>query len=170
MGATSYLWTLPTGATGSSTTNSITISFGSTYSGGFICVSAVNNCGTTLQSCKNIPVLTARPSQPTALSGPSIICAGSIGTYSTTSANALSYTWTVTGAGVYIIDGQGTNTIHVNIPAGFGQGSIQVYGTNCIGNSQTRGMTITGVPIHSNAVIGPSLYALIIQQHIQCLW
>ncbi|MBK7571675.1 MAG: T9SS type A sorting domain-containing protein [Bacteroidetes bacterium] len=156
LGATSYLWTLPTGATGSSTTNSITISFGSTYSGGFICVSAVNNCGTTLQSCKNIPVLTARPSQPTVLSGPSIICAGSIGTYSTTSANALSYTWTVTGAGVYIIDGQGTNTIHVNIPASFGQGSIQVYGTNCIGNSQTRGMTITGIPIHSNAVIGPS--------------
>ncbi|MBK8586843.1 MAG: SprB repeat-containing protein [Bacteroidetes bacterium] len=105
--ATSYLWTLPVGATGSSNTNSITVSYGPTYSGGFICVSAINNCGTSLQSCKNIPVLTTRPSRPTIISGPSIICAGSIGTYSTTSANSLSYTWSVTGIGVYIIDGQG---------------------------------------------------------------
>lgn len=155
-GATSYQWVLPAGATGSSTTNSITVSFGPTYAGGFICVASVNVCGTSTQSCMNIPVLTIIPSQPTPISGPSIICGGNIATYTATSTNALSYLWSVTGTGLYIISGQGTNSIQVNIPIGFGQGSVQVRGVNCIGNSQVRGMTITGTPIHSNAVIGPN--------------
>jgi len=155
-GATSYDWVLPAGASGSSTTNSITVSFGPTYAGGFICVASVNVCGTSTQSCMNIPVLTIIPSQPTPISGPSIICGGNIATYTATSTNALSYLWSVTGTGLYIISGQGTNSIQVNIPIGFGQGSVQVRGVNCIGNSQVRGMTITGTPIHSNAVIGPN--------------
>jgi nitrous oxidase accessory protein NosD len=155
-GATSYIWTLPTGATGSSTTNSITLAFGPSYNGGFICVSASNVCGTSLQSCLNIPVLTIRPSQPTPISGPSIICGGSIGTYSATSINAQSYFWKVTGSGVSIISGQGTSTVQVNIPIGFGQGSIQVTGVNCVGNSVVRGITLTGIPSHSNAVVGPN--------------
>ncbi|MBK7572271.1 MAG: T9SS type A sorting domain-containing protein [Bacteroidetes bacterium] len=155
-GATSYDWVLPAGASGSSTSNSITVSFGPTYAGGFICVASVNVCGTSTQSCMNIPVLTIIPSQPTPISGPSIICGGNIATYTATSTNALSYLWSVTGTGVYIISGQKTNSIQVNIPIGFGQGSVQVRGVNCMGNSQVRGMTITGTPIHSNAVIGPN--------------
>jgi hypothetical protein len=155
-GATSYNWYLPTGVTGSSTTNSITVAVSSGYMGGFICVEAVNICGTSSQSCKNIPVMTTRPSQATPIVGPSIICGGTIGTYSTSSTNALSYFWKVTGTGVFIISGQGTNTVTVNIPVGFGQGSIQVNGVNCLGNGLVRGMTLTGIPIHSNAVIGPN--------------
>ncbi|MFZ7144954.1 MAG: T9SS type A sorting domain-containing protein, partial [Bacteroidota bacterium] len=155
-GATSYNWYLPSGVTGSSTTNSITIAVGPSYMGGFICVEAVNFCGTSSQSCMNIPVMTTKPSQATPIVGPSIICGGTIGTYSTSSTNALSYFWKVTGTGVFIISGQGTNTVTVNIPVGFGQGSIQVNGVNCLGNGLVRGMTLTGIPIHSNAVIGPN--------------
>ncbi|MBL0031909.1 MAG: T9SS type A sorting domain-containing protein [Bacteroidetes bacterium] len=155
-GATSYIWQLPAGATGSSTTNSISVSFGPSYAGGFICVAASNVCGTSMQSCMNIPVLTIIPSQPTPISGPSIICGGNVATYSATSTNALSYFWKVTGTGVSILTGQGTNTVTVSIPIGFGQGSIQVNGVNCIGNSVVRGMTLTGIPSHSNAVIGPN--------------
>ena len=43
--ATSYVWTLPPGATGSSTTNSITIDFGLTAASGYIRVKGVNSCG-----------------------------------------------------------------------------------------------------------------------------
>lgn len=43
-GATSYTWTLPSGWSGSSTSNSITVVVGTT--GGTITVSAVNSCGT----------------------------------------------------------------------------------------------------------------------------
>lgn len=49
--------------------------------GGFICVEAVNVCGTSSQSCMNIPVMTTKPSQATPIVGPSIICGGTIGTY-----------------------------------------------------------------------------------------
>ena len=155
-GATSYVWTLPSGITGTSTTNSITVAVSNLYSGGFICVAAVNSCGSSSSSCINVPVITTYPSQPAVISGPSVTCGPAIFTFSTSATNALSFTWTVTGTGVFIVSGQGTNTVQVSVPAGFAQGSIQVYSSNCYGNSAVRGMTLTGVPSHSNAVTGPS--------------
>lgn len=144
--ATGYLWTLPNGASGISTTNSITVSFSSTYNGGFISVAALNACGVGPQVSKNIPVITTYPTQPTVISGPAIACDPQIVTYSTTANNALGFNWTVAG-GMTILSGQGTNTITVNLPAGFGQGSVQVYSTNCYSNSAVRGMIVTGNPV-----------------------
>lgn len=155
-GATSYTWTLPAGATGSSTTNSITVAFTNAFNGGFICVAANNACGTSMSSCQNIPVITTYPSQPAVISGPEVACGPGVYTYSTSSANALSYNWVVTGAGLSITSGIGTNTIQLTVAAGFKQGSLQVRGVNCNGSSAVRGMTITGIPAHSNAVSGPS--------------
>lgn len=153
-GATSYIWTLPSGCTGTSTTNSISLSFSNAFTGGFICVSAVNPCGVSPLSCMNISVMATSPSVPTPIVGPVIVCGPTTVTYSTSSTNALSYVWTVAG-GASIITGQGTNTITVNIPAGFGQGSVQVYAVNCVGNSAVRGLLITGIPTHGYGVTGP---------------
>ncbi|MBK6400017.1 MAG: T9SS type A sorting domain-containing protein [Bacteroidetes bacterium] len=155
-GATSYTWTLPTGVTGSSTTNSITVAFTNSFNGGFICVAANNACGSSMSSCQNIPVITTYPSQPAVITGPAVACGPGVYTYSTTSANALSYNWVVTGSGLSITSGIGTNTIQLTVAAGFTQGSLQVRGVNCNGSSAVRGMTITGIPAHSNAVSGPS--------------
>jgi hypothetical protein len=154
-GATSYIWTLPPGATGSSTTTSISVSFGPTYAGGFICVSAVTPCGVSAPSCMNIPVLTTYAGVPISISGPAIVCGPTTVTYTTSALNALGYFWTLTG-GAAIVSGQGTNTITVTIPAGFGQGSVQVYAFNCFGKSAVKGMLITGIPKHGYAVSGPS--------------
>jgi hypothetical protein len=104
----------------------------------------------------NIPAIITYPAVPNPISGPSTICGGTTVTYSTTAANALSYTWTVTGTGLSIASGQGTNTVSVNVQPGFGQGSIQVYSSNCISNSAVRGMVLTGIPLHSNAITGPT--------------
>ena len=120
-GATSYLWTLPSGATGTSTSNSITVAFGSAYSNGFICVAAVNTCGTSSTSCLNIPVNTVAPPVPAVISGPNTPCGPGTYTYSTSATNATSFNWAVTGAGVSIVSGQGTNTIQVSLSSGFGQ-------------------------------------------------
>ena len=60
-GATMYTWTLPAGATGSSTSESITVTFSALYGGGFICVTPENVCGSGTMSCINVPVLTVRP-------------------------------------------------------------------------------------------------------------
>jgi len=156
-GATTYNWTLPAGATGSSTSESITVCFDNTYAGGFLCVTAENTCGVSAgNSCINIPVLTVRPSQPGFIVGNPNPCGPSIETYSIpASSNALSYTWSVTGAGVAILSGQGTNTVQVSFPAGFGQAVIGVYASNCIGNTSTRSTTLTGIPTHSSPLTGP---------------
>lgn len=49
-GATSYIWTLPTGATGTSTTNSIPVSFGSITVSGSLQVKGHNECGDGAES------------------------------------------------------------------------------------------------------------------------
>jgi subtilisin family serine protease len=43
--ATSYVWTLPSGATGASTTNSITVNYGTSAVSGNITVKGTNSCG-----------------------------------------------------------------------------------------------------------------------------
>jgi hypothetical protein len=67
----------------------------------------------------------------------------------------LSYTWSVTGAGVTILSGQGTNSVQVSFPAGFGQAVIGVFASNCIGVTSTRSTTLTGIPTHSSPLTGP---------------
>src|SRR5690606_9150123 len=53
-GATSYTWTLPSGWTGSSTSNSITVNVGA--SGGTISVVANSSCGSSAASTLNVNV------------------------------------------------------------------------------------------------------------------
>lgn len=154
-GATDYTWALPTGAIGTSTTNSISLSFDNTYNGGFICVTPSNSCGNSTNACSYLQVTTVRPSQPGFINGDQFPCGPGIYTYSITpSYNAFNYVWSVSGTGVAIMGGNGTNTIQVSIPASFGQGSISVRAENCIGVTSTRTLTLTGIPAHSNALVG----------------
>ncbi|MBP7773232.1 MAG: T9SS type A sorting domain-containing protein, partial [Bacteroidia bacterium] len=155
-GASSYIWSLPVGASGSSTGTSITVTFSSTYGGGFICVTPTNACGNGTPACINVPVLTVKPTTPGLISGPNPVCGPTTATYSVAPVSgATNYVWSVTGTGVSIVSGNGTNSVQVSIPAGFGQGSISVYAQNCKGNSPTRNMSLTGVPTHSSALFGP---------------
>ncbi|MBL0139275.1 MAG: DNRLRE domain-containing protein [Bacteroidetes bacterium] len=157
-GATSYLWTLPGGLTGTSTSNCITLSTSNTYAGGFICVRAINSCGISLATCMNLPVLTVKPPVPSSIIGNTTICGPGTYTFSTSVvANATVYNWSVTGSGVSIASGQGTNSITVSVPAGFGQGTVSVNAGNCVGNSGSRGIYITGVPSNSLPINGPTV-------------
>ncbi|TAH42259.1 MAG: T9SS type A sorting domain-containing protein, partial [Bacteroidetes bacterium] len=154
--ATSYNWILPAGATGSSSGTSITLSFSSTYNGGFICVEAVNACGTSSTSCMNIPVLSVKPAKPGPVMGPAIACGPAVYTYSILPVvNATSYNWTVSGTGVTIMSGQGTTSIQVSVPSTFGQGIVGVTAQNCLGVSAVSSMYITGFPQHSSPLFGP---------------
>jgi len=160
-GATDYTWTLPAGATGTSTTNSITVCFDNTYSGGFLCVTPSNACGSGTESCINIPVITVRPAQPGFIVGNPNPCGPSVETYTIPpSANATLYTWGVTGSGVTILTGQGTNTVTVSFPPGFGQAVIGVYAENCVGVTSRRSTTLTGIPTHSSPLTGPGYVCL----------
>jgi subtilisin family serine protease len=154
-GATVYNWTLPAGATGSSSSNGILVSFGSAYVTGNICVSVSNGCTTTASLCRSVVRYTAVPSTPVAISG-SVTdnCVGTIRTYSVAPvANTTSYTWTVP-ANTQIISGAGTNTIQLQINAGFLSGSLSVWAVNCVGQSSARSLTIYLRPATPSSISG----------------
>ena len=146
IGATSYIWTLPSGASGSSTGNCITINFSNNYNGGIICVKFVSPCGTSPDRCLNVPRITVKPAKPGPITGPITLCPLSNGTYSIQPVpNATSYIWSTTG-GLNIVSGQGTTSIIVTAPAGFANGSVSVRSSNCKGNSSKRTLIVNGIP------------------------
>ena len=155
-GATSYLWSLPTGATGSSTSNSITLSFSSTYAGGNICVTPRNACGSGSQRCLTNSVLTSVPSQPGLISGLLAgVCSTETRTYSVAVVSgASSYTWTVP-TGSSIVSGQGTNSIVVQFSSGFTSGTLGVKANNCLGSSASRAVSISRNTTTPASVSGP---------------
>jgi hypothetical protein len=143
VGATSYIWTIPAGASGSSTSTSITLNFGSTYAGGTLSVQAVNSCGASIPTSVTLIQYTVTPRTPGIISGTQNICGPQVSTYSVAPvAYATSYTWSVLSIGggtqAIILSGQGTNTISISYPSGFIAGLISVRATNCIGSSGFR--------------------------------
>ncbi len=138
-GATSYTWTLPSGWTGSSTTNSINTTVGA--AGGTISVKANNSCGSS--SNQNLvinvnPVLT----QPGAISGNTTVCQGSSQTYSISAVSgATNYTWTLPSGWT------GSSTTNsISITASASSGTISVKANNACGSSSLQNLTITVSP------------------------
>jgi hypothetical protein len=148
-GATLYVWTLPTGWTGTSNTTSITVTTGS--ASGNISVVAVNSCGTGPARTLAVTTL-AIPSQPGVISGNSMVCFASQQTYSVASVSgATSYTWTLppgwAGSSV-------SNSI--TLSAGSVSGTISVTANNSCGSSSssTLGITVNtsiSAPVSANA-------------------
>jgi hypothetical protein len=153
--ATSYSWSLPTGASGSSVTNSISVTFDNTYSGGFICVTPSNSCGNGTQACISVAAITAKPVSPNGISGPASACGPGTYTYSVTPIwNATSYNWTVSGTGATIVSGQGTSTVQISSSAGFAGTQIGVSASNCKGTSSITTRTVYGLLTVSSPLFG----------------
>ena len=144
-GATSYTWTLPTGMTGTSTTNSITVATGTTFCNGIIKVTANNNCGSSTAAQLSLTAISAVPAAPTTITGSTSFCAAGVYTYTVGAVtNATDYTWTVTGTGLSITTGQNTGTITVTVTSAFTTGTISVKASNCFGVScSAKSITIT---------------------------
>ncbi len=142
--ATSYTWTVPSGASISAGdgTSSITIDFGTTS--GSVCVTASSICGTSSSSCKSVTV-TNPPSTPGSISGNSVVPPSTTDeSYSITPVTgATSYLWTVSGDAS--IDGSATNP-NVNIDFGTSSGTeveLCVTASNGCGTSSPRCDTVT---------------------------
>lgn len=85
-GATSYTWTIPPGWTGTSTTNSITVTVGS--NNGAISVLAGNSCGTSSSANKTvtaIPIVT--PTVSITSNAPALLCSGTFVTFTASVTN-----------------------------------------------------------------------------------
>ena len=129
-----YNWTVPPGVTINSGqgTTSLNVTW-NTLTGGNLCATYNNSCGTSNPVC--IPINVVQPIVPTQPTGPATACAGITTQYQTTANPGITnYIWTVT-APATIISGQGTNVINVNWgnnPAG----SVCVRAVSLCGTSQ----------------------------------
>lgn len=154
--ATSYVWTLPSGATGVSSTNSITVTFGGGFTGGNITVKGHNSCGDgsagSLLIAKGL-----LPSAAGTITGENTICPNvTTAVYSVAAiANATSYVWTLpTGA----TGASTTNSINVTFGAGFTGGNITVKGNNSCGDGTSSSLAIAKgtLPGAAGTITGPA--------------
>lgn len=147
--ATSYTWTLPSGWSGSSTGNSITVT--SSTTAGTVSVRANNTCGSSAASSINTSIL-AIPAQPGIISGLTSLCNGTYTSYSISTVSlASSYTWTMPSGWT------GYNFVNnLTVTAGPNSGNISVTADNKCGSSPIRNLavTVTSIPAQPGIITG----------------
>ena len=155
--ATSYVWTLPTGVSGTSTTNSITVDFGSSAVAGNISVRGKNDCGDGMDV--SYPVTVIQPiGSAGAISGATTVCQGQNNITYTVPAidNATSYTWTLPSGAT----GTSTsNSITVNYDRTAVSGNITVKGQNScgVGSASSLAITVNPLPADAGVITGKTL-------------
>lgn len=134
LGASTCQWTLPQGATGVSSTSSITVTFSRQFRGGSIRVVPVNACGQGSAQVLTVSSVSNPPSGRMVIANP--LAPAVSGTYSVNAiAGADSYTWSVSNPAATIISGQGTTSIELQVQPGYtGTFVLQVVTANCKGN------------------------------------
>ncbi len=152
LNATSYVWTIPAGASiiSGAGTNHITVNFAANSTSGNITVAGNNSCGNGTSSTYAVTV-TPLPAAAGTITGPSSVCAGATGVSYQVPAitNATSYVWTVP-AGATITYGSATNSIVVSFGSSPASGIITVKGTNTCGNgalSPNLNVTVNAIPV-----------------------
>ena len=145
--ATSYVWSVPSGASivSGSSNNSILVNFGN--AAGAVTVRGQNTCG--LGNIRSMSITTA-PARPGIIAGPvSNICTGSIQTYSvSTTSGADSYNWTIPSASTLVSVSQNSKEIQIEygtIPAV--SQLVMVSASNQCGTSQPR--SLSGIQVIS---------------------
>lgn len=153
--ATSYNWTLPSGATitAGSGTNSITVSFNTSAVSGNVTVAGANACATGTSSSKT---LTVNPLPVPTITGLASVCASTTGIAYTTEAGMTGYTWTISAGGT-ITAGATTNAITVSWNNA-GPQTVTVNYTNANSCSATtatnKNVTVNALP--TPTVAGPT--------------
>jgi hypothetical protein len=135
-GATSYIWSLPGGWTGTSSTNTISVTTGT--ASGNINVVASNGCGSSSAQTLSVTINTA-PSTPGTINGNISICSGSSNTYSVTAVSgATVYTW------IKPVGWTGSSTSNIiNTTAGSSSGNLTVTASNACGTSAAQVLSVT---------------------------
>jgi photosystem II stability/assembly factor-like uncharacterized protein len=129
--AENYVWSLPFGATGSSTINSIMVNYGSNPLTGQITVKGHNMCGDGIQSVLPVSVNTV-PAAIGTISGSSNVCKNQKDVLYTinTIPNATSYAWTLPPG---VTGSNSTNSVSLNIGPDAFSGDLKVSGVNSCG-------------------------------------
>ena len=145
VGAVSYNWALPAGATivAGANTNDITVSFGAAAASGNLTIYGSNGCGNGVVSTLPI-VVNDVPANPGSILGNAAVCQGSTGITYTIAAvpGATNYTWTVP-AGAAITAGSGTTSITVDYSLTAANGAVTVFASNSCGSGPTSSQAVT---------------------------
>jgi hypothetical protein len=155
-GATGYIWTLPSGWSGTSTTNSITIVAGT--AGGTISVAAANSCGSSTSNTLAVTVnAIVTPSVTIASSGTGAVCANTSVTFTPTPVDGgttPSYSWyannTLVGTGSSYTANSWSNGDQVF--------AVMTSSANCasttIDTSNVEAISVTPVPATPGSITG----------------
>ncbi|MCA6363425.1 MAG: VCBS repeat-containing protein [Bacteroidetes bacterium] len=150
--ATTYNWSLPSGATivSGTGTSSILVNFSNSATSNFITVNGVNSCGNGVSSAPLSVTVLPLPAATTVVSGPTSVCQGQNNVVFATSAvaNATGYTWTLP-VGATIVSGNNTNSITVNFSTAAQSGPVNVVATNSCGSGTSSvnfNLTVNPVP------------------------
>ncbi|MEI6900431.1 MAG: T9SS type A sorting domain-containing protein, partial [Bacteroidota bacterium] len=158
LNATTYTWTVPSGASISSGqgTTSIMVTFGVTP--GNITVTAGNACGTSSASSLAVTLLPL-PSPPGNITGPNSVCDNTTQTYGVPAVSGITNNWTVP-AGASITSGQGTPTI--TVLWGVNSGDVSVTAQNSCGYSSatTLNVAVETIPVAAGTMTGPTLLCM----------
>ena len=156
--AESYVWSLPTGWTGSSTGTSINVTSGNTGNG-TISVIAKNSCGES-STAANLPVTVRNgtPAVPGTITGSTSVCPGVTESYSVSAvAGATSYIWTLPNG-----NEQTTTTPDIDVTTNAtGSSNISVKASNDCGTSAARTLNVSvkpGTPATPSEISG--IYAV----------
>ncbi|MBK6837842.1 MAG: T9SS type A sorting domain-containing protein [Bacteroidetes bacterium] len=137
-----YTWTLPAGATGSSSTNSITVTFPAVFSSGTLCVHGNNGCGAGPDRCVTV---FGNPGTPASLSGNSTPCIGFDEVYTWPAVPGATQYQLVVPVGYTVLSGNPTISNMAVINIGGAAGSIGVKAENTCGVSGTRTLALSPV-------------------------
>ena len=146
-GATSYTWTLPNGWTGTSSTNSITVTVGTT--GGTLSVVANNNCGASQAQTLSITV-NPMPTASITAGGPTTFCQGGNVVLTATTGTGYTYQWY---QGVPI---PGANNSTYTATAS-GTYTVEVTANGCTSVSNAIAVTVNPVPVAPTATANTPL-------------
>jgi hypothetical protein len=151
--ATTYNWTVPTGAiiVSGQGTMSITVNFGT--SGGNVTVTGNNSCGDGVPSSLAVTI-NPLPDPAGTVTGLSSVCAGTTGVAYSVAVipNTLTYIW-VLPPGATIASGAGTISITVDFALNATSGDVTVYGNNLCGNGASSSLPVTVNPKPPTPVI-----------------
>ncbi len=155
-GATSYVWTLPEGATGSSDSSTIIVSFDINAISGELSVYGVNAYGNGTASSLSI-IVSALPQSAGPISGALEVCQSQMSVlYSIDEIiGATYYEWSLPPGATGTSN---TNTILVDFSNTATTGTISVYGGNSCGNGEptTTQINVNVLPSEAGNINGPS--------------
>jgi len=156
-GATTYVWTLPAGATIATGdgTNAITVDFAANASSGNITVYGNSLCGNGTVSPDFPVTVTLIPADAGTITGPVSVCAGSVGVAFSVPpiSGATGYDW-ILPPGATIASGDNTENITVDFADNAVSGNITVAGTNSCGTGTVSpNFSLTVIPKPAAPVI-----------------